>query len=132
MSSRRRRRLLLALTGLGAVALGALQLVSTPSATPARAQQGPGGIFKLNHLIFIVQENRSFDHYFGTYPGANGIPMVDGHPSVCALDPVLKRCVRPYHSTNQRQVGGPHNWRVSDIDVNGGRMNGFVRAVVGA
>ena len=29
---------------------------------------------KFQHLIFIVQENHSFDNYFGTYPGANGIP----------------------------------------------------------
>lgn len=30
---------------------------------------------KIQHLIFIVQENHSFDNYFGTYPGANGLPM---------------------------------------------------------
>jgi phospholipase C len=48
--------------------------------TPGRgsaAVRDPGsiaGLHKLKHLIFIVQENRSFDHYFGTYPGADGIP----------------------------------------------------------
>ncbi len=29
---------------------------------------------KIQHIIFIVQENHSFDNYFGTYPGANGFP----------------------------------------------------------
>ena len=29
---------------------------------------------KIQHVIFIVQENHSFDNYFGTYPGAKGIP----------------------------------------------------------
>ena len=29
----------------------------------------------IQHLIFIVQENHSFDNYFGTYPGANGLPL---------------------------------------------------------
>jgi phospholipase C len=29
---------------------------------------------RIDHLIFIVQENHSFDNYFGTYPGANGFP----------------------------------------------------------
>ncbi|MFL5799526.1 MAG: alkaline phosphatase family protein [Actinomycetota bacterium] len=86
----------------------------------------------IKHLIFIVQENRSFDQYFGTYPGANGIPMVNGHPSVCAWDSVLHRCVHPYHSTNQRQVGGPHNEASSKTDVDGGKMDGFVRALVKA
>src|SRR5713226_7786234 len=28
----------------------------------------------IKHIIFIVQENHSFDNYFGTYPGANGFP----------------------------------------------------------
>jgi phospholipase C len=29
---------------------------------------------KIKHIIVIMQENRSFDHYFGTFPGADGIP----------------------------------------------------------
>ena len=29
---------------------------------------------KIQHVIFIIQENHSFDNYFGTFPGANGIP----------------------------------------------------------
>ena len=32
------------------------------------------GIHKIKHVIVIMQENRSFDHYFGTYPGADGFP----------------------------------------------------------
>ena len=32
------------------------------------------GIHKIQHVVIIMQENRSFDSYFGTYPGANGIP----------------------------------------------------------
>ena len=31
---------------------------------------------KIQHIIFIVQENHSFDNYFGTYPGANGISNI--------------------------------------------------------
>jgi phospholipase C len=41
------------------------------------------GIDNINHLVFIVMENRSFDEYFGTYPGADGIPMKNGKPTVC-------------------------------------------------
>jgi len=32
------------------------------------------GPTKIQHIIFIVQENHSFDNYFGTYPRANGFP----------------------------------------------------------
>ncbi len=84
----------------------------------------------IKHLVFIVQENRSFDHYFGTFPGADGIPMTDGKPTVCIPDPVLKHCVRPYHSSNLVNLGGPHTQRHSMMDVDGGKMDGFVRTAV--
>ncbi|BAS18449.1 acid phosphatase (plasmid) [Arthrobacter sp. Hiyo8] len=41
------------------------------------------GINKIQHVIVIMQENRSFDSYFGTFPGADGIPMLNGSPAVC-------------------------------------------------
>ena len=28
----------------------------------------------LKHFVYIIQENITFDHYFGTFPGVNGIP----------------------------------------------------------
>ena len=34
----------------------------------------PPDIHKIKHVVVIMQENRSFDTYFGTYPGADGIP----------------------------------------------------------
>jgi phospholipase C len=84
----------------------------------------------IEHVIVIVQENRSFDHYFGTYPGADGIPMTNGSPTVCVPDPVLKKCVRPFHSTSQLQKGGPHTQRHSVADVDGGKMDGFIRTAI--
>ena len=45
-----------------------------PAATPTSAGAEAPGIETIDHFIFLVQENRSFDHYFGTYPGAKGIP----------------------------------------------------------
>jgi phospholipase C len=56
--------------------------------------------------------------------------MRHGHPAVCAPDPILGRCVRPYHSASQRQVGGPHDEESSESDVDGGKMDGFVRELV--
>jgi phospholipase C len=80
-------------------------------------------------VIIIVQENRSFDHYFGTFPGADGIPMLpDGTPKPCVPDPVLGHCVRPYHSRNQYAQGGPHDYPAATADVDGGKMDGFVQA----
>jgi phospholipase C len=36
------------------------------------ADRVPRGIHKIKHVIVVMQENRSFDEYFGTYPGADG------------------------------------------------------------
>ncbi len=38
----------------------------------AQAQDAPGDLSKIQHIVFIIKENRSFDSFFGTYPGANG------------------------------------------------------------
>src|SRR5439155_10978589 len=86
------------------------------------------GIQNLNHIIIIVMENRSFDHYFGTYPGADGIPMRNEKPTVCNPDPILHRCVVPWHSSSLVNDGGPHTKKDALRDVNGGKMNGFVRS----
>ena len=78
--------------------------------------------------MFVIQENRSFDSYFGTYPGADGIPTQDGKFSVCVPDPVTSSCVYPYHDRNDRNDGGPHGVTDSFGDIAGGKMDGFVRA----
>jgi phospholipase C len=99
-------------------------------AAAARVVDPDTGIMNLDHLIFIVQENRSFDHYFGTFPGADGIEMgPDGTPKACIPDPKLRSCVRPYHSSDLINLGGPHNHAASLVSVNGGRMDGFIRAM---
>ncbi len=75
-----------------------------------------------------MQENRSFDTYFGTFPGADGIPMSNGVPTVCVPDPRHGGCVRPFHDTNDRNRGGPHGARAAVADINGGKMDGFIAA----
>jgi phospholipase C len=55
----------------------------------------------IKHVLVVMQENRSFDSYFGTYPGADGIPMQDGAPAVCVPDPDSPY-VAPYHEFGSR------------------------------
>ena len=90
-------------------------------AAPAR------GIRKIRHVVIIMQENRSFDSYFGTYPGADGIPMRNGVPTVCNPDPKTHVCVKPYHDTSDRNAGGPHDTSDAIRDINHGKMDGFQR-----
>ncbi len=98
---------------------------TVPPATISKTT--PGGIHKIRHVIVIMQENRSFDSYFGTYPGADGIPMKNGRPVACVPDPRAGHCVRPYYDPSLRNVGGPHDFTDSRKDINQGLMNGFVR-----
>ena len=71
----------------------------------------PAGIHKIKHVVVLQQENRSFDSYFGTFPGADGIPMRGGRPTVCAPDPRTGNCVAPYADHEDVNGGGPHNSR---------------------
>jgi phospholipase C len=112
-------RRLLAAAAMAVVAVVAL------SAAPALAASG---IHKIRHVVVIMQENRSFDNYFGTYPGADGIPMHHGVPTTCAPDPLRHRCVRPFHDPHDLDYGGPHENAAYMTDYDNGRMDGFVRA----
>ena len=89
------------------------------------------GIHKIKHVVVLMQENRSFDQYFGTYPGANGIPMSNGVPTVCVPDPVRGSCQRSYVNHTDDQQGGPHTAQSSITDVDGGKMDGFIAAAEG-
>ena len=68
--------------GLGATAAGAgieALLAGAAAAAPAH-----GTLKDIKHVVILIQENRSFDHYFGTYPAvrgfgdSNALPLKDG------------------------------------------------------
>jgi phospholipase C len=125
-SRRRGRRFVAALAGVA----GAL-LTLTPGGPPvgwpfvARAAD-LSGIHKIQHVVIIMQENRSFDSYFGTFPGADGIPMQNGVPAVCGPDPRTGDCVKPFHDPHDLNRGGPHSEKDAAADIDRGKMDGFV------
>jgi phospholipase C len=86
----------------------------------------PPGIHKIKHVIVVMQENRSFDSYFGTFPGADGIPVLNRVPAVCVPIPG-GGCTVPYHDSADVNGGGPHAMANAVADVDGGRMDGFIR-----
>jgi phospholipase C len=90
------------------------------------ASSAAADIHKIKHVIVIQQENRSFDSYFGTYPGVDGIPMQDGSPSVCVNDPMTATCVAPFPDHADVNGGGPHSDVAAQADINGGKMDGFI------
>ncbi len=98
----------------GAVMLG-LMPVSAALASPSE------GIHNIRHVIIIMQENRSFDSYFGTYPGVAGIPA-----GVCVPDPLHGSCVAPFYDPSDENSGGPHGHEAFTADLDGGKLDGFV------
>jgi phospholipase C len=113
--------------GLGIIFFGALIVAILLHVESGRGAAPAGGIHKIKHIIIIMQENRSFDNYFGTYPGADGIPMQSGVPTVCAPDPKTASCVKPFYDPNDLNNGGPHSARDARLDVDNGKMDGFIR-----
>ncbi len=84
-----------------------------------------GSNIPFNHFIYIIQENHTFDSYFGTYPGANGIPPGIKLPEVPGGPPKIK----PFHliSTHiPRDLA--HTWQAVRTAWNQGRMDGFLWA----
>ncbi len=102
---------------------------ANPLTTTTSAPAPPAvGIHKIRHIVIIMQENRSFDSYFGTYPGADGIPGLAGNPGTvpCLPDPASGSCVQPFHDRQDRNLGGPHSYANAEADIDGGNMDGFV------
>jgi phospholipase C len=104
--------------------IAAAAFASLLAFAPAAVALPIDGIHNIQHVVVIMQENRSFDQYFGTYPGANGIPA-----GVCNPDPANGGCQKPFHNPADRNYGGPHGHTAFTADVNGGSMNGYVASV---
>jgi phospholipase C len=87
----------------------------------------------IKHIVIIMQENRSFDHYFGTFPGAEGIPVdAMGNPTVFNIDPRNGNKIFPFHTSVDANAGGPHGSASAIADIDGGKMDGFVAQQVNA
>jgi phospholipase C len=104
-----------------AVMLSVFLLLSQLPNTPAQTPPNP-----IKHIVILYQENRSFDHYFGVYPGVNGLNQNLGLPIYNITNsPTLK----PFHMTNLTTSPDiDHSHRTALRDYNNGKMNGFIIA----
>ena len=92
------------------------------SANPAVPIPTSHNTASIKHIVVIMMENRSFDSYFGVFPGANGIPS---NPT-CNPDPQSGKCILPFHDTALQNFGGPHSQQDMINDLDGGKLDGFV------
>ena len=79
-----------------ACSLVCISLICVPSVSFGQ------GSMPIRHLIFIIQENHSFDNYFGTYAGANGIPAGASNP--VSLNVTLSGYISPFHMNASQPV----------------------------
>jgi phospholipase C len=94
----------------------------------------------VEHVIFLMMENRSFDHYYGTYPGVRGFddhpadglgPFAQPYPANVASVPVGR--LLPFHlDTVNTDIADctfdlTHDWGPQHACRNGGKMDSFVR-----
>src|SRR5207302_9249750 len=101
-----------AIVAIAALALVIFASTSSPRSVPLLGVTPSGaaltGIHKIQHVVIIMQENRSFDSYFGTFPRAYGIPYSGGIPTPCLPDPNTGGCQRPYVDHRDANGSGPH------------------------
>jgi phospholipase C len=87
---------------------------------------------KIKHVIVLVQGKRSFDHYFGTYPGADGLSnntKVPVNPfSKDNSSSGAKKYIYPFHFEQVSRFVPKSNSEAYQISYNNGSMNGFVHA----
>lgn len=94
-----------------------------PSASDSRESNVP-----IDTLVVVMQEDRTFDNYFGTYSKVN--PAINGWPDGFRMprdpDDPTAGYVEPYKLTETRTVSLPHSEKAMRAAVNDGKMDGFV------
>ncbi|MFI6996798.1 phosphocholine-specific phospholipase C [Nocardia sp. NPDC050175] len=127
---------------LGAAALGGgLQLLPAGMAESLAAPSRKGTLSDVEHVVILMQENRSFDHYFGTMRGVRGLAdasavvKADGRNVYYQPDPGRSDggYLLPFH-VDTKVVDGqdlgdlPHGWDDQHRAVRGGWSDGWTAA----
>jgi phospholipase C len=108
--------------------LGAFALV-VPASASGVSERSTDPRTPIKHFIVLMQENHSFDNYFGTYPGADGLPKGTCVP----VDPGRpgRSCIRPFHigDNNVQPADLDHSLATYKSQYDHGRLDGFVYAL---
>jgi phospholipase C len=97
----------------------------------AVAVGGPGSVADIEHVIVLMQENRSFDHYFGTLSGVRGFGDPSGVFRQGTYLP-FRLYSDPPGRDGECLNDIEHTWPVQHLSWNGGAMDGFMRAHLAA
>jgi phospholipase C len=104
-------------------------LLSTSSVGSASASHsGSETNTPIEHLIVVMQQNHTFDNYFGTYPGANGIPE-STCMTVSLSNAQTAACVTPFNIGTHPITDLSHSASTFSAQYQDGKMTGFVDAL---
>jgi phospholipase C len=109
--------------GLAAAAAGMDELIARAVA----AAPHHGKLKDIEHVVILIQENRSFDHYFGTLSGVRGFDDKRDR-SVFYQRGTNGKKLHPYHFKSDCLSDLTHDWGPQHHSWNHGKMNGFLRA----
>lgn len=118
--TRRSQKVLVGLLTIVVLIVGSIAIyVPTHAAPSTKANTRLLGTSPIQHIIFLMKENHTFDSYFGAFPGVNGattglIKNADGTTSVIPLNPMADR---------QPEFG--HNYKAARVDYDKGGMDAF-------
>ena len=77
----------------------------------------------IKNIVVVLQENHTFDNYFGTFPGADGT----AGKNVCLpQSPGSAKCVSPFHNPKVTPAEMNHSHPAALADYDGGKMDAFV------
>jgi phospholipase C len=109
--------------GLGATAAGAG--IEALLAQAAAAAPKHGALKDIEHVVILIQENRSFDHYFGTLSGVRGFDDKVGR-SAFFQKGTNGKTLHPFHLSSKCLPDLTHEWGPQHKSWNGGKMNQFL------
>jgi phospholipase C len=107
--------------GLGALGGGLEALIAQAAGAAPRR----GSLKDIEHVIILMQENRSFDHYFGTYAGVRGFGDRKNRAAFFQKTSAGKT-VHPFHLTKGCLPDISHEWGPQHRSWAGGKMTGFI------
>jgi phospholipase C len=121
--------------GAGAVATALPDSIRKALAMPAN--NATGSIQDIEHIVILMQENRAFDHYFGTLQGVRGygdpraVTLPSGKSVFYQPAPNADGYVLPFHPTApdlglQFVEDLPHDWDTTHATLNNGAYNQWV------
>jgi len=103
-------------------------LLGVPTSVTAAAAAEPAPRTPIEHVVVLMQGDRTFDNYFGTYPGADGIPA--GTCQVFVRAKPANGCVKPFPVGNRAMPALAPGESVLGAQFDRGKMDGFVSAYV--